>query len=915
MARRQHIRWSTDSHKLRRGIGGEKRGWIRIASIAVLTVAFPIFSTAQTTTLDWEVIGELRGTDRQRLTGSFVGVHQGALLVAGGVNLIPAEGQDGHDKMYRHTIQVATRGQGTDTNRDGKIMAGERPLTWHDTSPTLPDVQAWEGAASHSLGVILSSIDGRTERRDLYLLRWNANTERLSQLALPVLSATPISGDVAIIDNTLFRIASRTGESSHLYALDLSRLMLDTNGNPLAEGDIAKITTGQDVNGVPVSPWQRLSPLPDSLSEHLVRSPVTIVAQSDNLGDRLYVFGGLEGNETWAFDPSAKLAVDTWQRKSDIGVDGEPVRLSSARAIPFGRSHIFLLMNAEDPALSYNTITNTWTSYDNARHSLDIGIVADHGTQRDGRISGLVNWQDDIIAVTADTQQPVSRILLASVKGPERNFGGLNMAVLIIYLLAMVLVGAYFAFKNNSTDDYFRGGQHIPWWAAACSIYATMLSSLTYVALPALVYRTDWLVYIGTMMILVVAPVAVYIAMPFFRQIDATSAYEYLSKRFNLPVRLFASGLFTLFHIGRMGIVMALTALALAAVTPLDAWQCVLIMGMLCMIYCTLGGVEAVIWTDTIQTLVLLIGAIVCFSYIIAGIDGGFSGFINSGLAANKLTMVNWDFGPNSITTLSIWVIVLGGIGQNLSSYTADQAVVQRYMVTTDTQAAARSIWANAVLAVPGALLFFCIGTGLYSFYQSQPDRLDPTIQIDQIFPVFIATELPIGIAGLIVAGIFAAAQSTVSTSMNSLATTLVTDFMRPFSLCHSETAYFNVARVLTFTMGVLGTLAGLLFISPEIRSLMEEYFKVIGMFMGALGGLFVLGVSTRRANGPGAIVGILAGVSVMVLTWQNQWADGYLFATIGILTCLVVGYFASCLLSAEQRDLNGLTLYTMQKV
>jgi len=348
-------------------------------------------------------------------------------------------------------------------------------------------------------------------------------------------------------------------------------------------------------------------------------------------------------------------------------------------------------------------------------------------------------------------------------------------------------------------------------------------------------------------------------------------------------------------------------------VTPLDAWQSVLVMGVLSLIYCTLGGVEAVIWTDTIQTVVLLIGAVICFTIIVGGVDGGFSGLIDSGMADNKFKLVNLDFGAGSITTLSIWVIVLGGIGQNISSYTADQAVVQRYMTTKDTHAAAKSIWANGILAVPGALLFFGIGTGLYAFYQSQPEKLDPTIRIDQIFPTFIGAELPVGIAGLIVAGIFAAAQSTVSTSMNSIATTVVTDFMRPFNVCKSEKSYLNAARLLTFTMGVIGTLAGLLFISPDIRSLMEEYFKVIGMFMGALGGLFVLGVVTRKANGWGAMVGIFAGVVVMITVWLMEWADGYLFATIGIVTCLLVGYLASLLLPSDDHDLAGLTLYTMK--
>jgi solute:Na+ symporter, SSS family len=430
--------------------------------------------------------------------------------------------------------------------------------------------------------------------------------------------------------------------------------------------------------------------------------------------------------------------------------------------------------------------------------------------------------------------------------------------------------------------------------------------------LPALVYATDWLLYIGMLMIPAVAPLAIYGAMPFFRRIDATSAYEYLGKRFNLPVRILGSGLFTLFHISRMGIVMALTALALSAVTPLTPWQSVLIMGVLCLIYCTMGGVEAVIWTDTIQTVVLLGGAVVCVFYILAGVDGGLGGVLDLANANGKMTLVNLDFSPDSFTTLALWVIILGGIGQNLSSYTSDQAVVQRYMTTKTIGDAARSIWANGIMAVFGSLLFFFIGTGLYAFYHFNPAQLNPTIQNDQVFPMFIATELPVGIAGLIVAGIFAAAQSTVSTSMNSTATTLVTDFLRPFNRCDSEAGYLKAAKVLTFMMGVLGTLAGLVFISPEIRSLMSEYFKVIGMFMGALGGLFLLGILTTRAHARGAFIGLLGGVAVMIWVWRATETSGYIYAFIGISSCLLIGYAASVLLPAEKHDLENLTLHTL---
>ena len=363
-------------------------------------------------------------------------------------------------------------------------------------------------------------------------------------------------------------------------------------------------------------------------------------------------------------------------RRADVLVDGEPWKLGAHTAAVLGQSHVLVLGHLDGErtdtgsasyGLSYNAITDAWARYD---------MPSAAGSGIDPGSLHLTPWGDDIVVRARHANAPDAGLWTVAVTGAATLFGWQNMSVLIVYLSAMVMVGVYFMFRNKNVNDYFRGGQHIPWWAAACSMYATMLSSLTYVAMPALVYRTDWVVYLGVWMILAVAPIAVYVAMPFFRQIDATSAYEYLSKRFNMSVRLFASALFTLFHIGRVGIVMALTALALAAVTPFDAWQCVLIMGVLCLIYCTMGGIEAVIWTDTIQTVVLFIGAVLCFVFIVNGVDGGVSGVIAAGLENDKFRLANVDFGLDSFTTLSLWVIVLGGLGQNLSSYTADQAVV-----------------------------------------------------------------------------------------------------------------------------------------------------------------------------------------------------------------------------------------------
>ena len=474
----------------------------------------------------------------------------------------------------------------------------------------------------------------------------------------------------------------------------------------------------------------------------------------------------------------------------------------------------------------------------------------------------------------------------------------------------MVAVGVYFTRKNKNTNDFFRGGKRIPWWAAGCSIFATMLSSLTYTGVPSKAFAQDWVYAIGNFMIPVVAVVAVFVALPFYRRIDVTSAYEYLERRFSRAVRLFGSGSFTLFHIFRMAVVLSLTGLALAVATPLTPVQSVLLMGVLSIIYCTMGGIEAVIWTDTIQTVVLLGGAVLALILLVMGTEGGVSGSLQIAWDADKFRLANFH-GDVTSAQLALWVVVLGALGQNLSSYTADQAVVQRYMTTPDQRLAARSIWTNAVLTIPATLLFFGIGTALFAFYRCHPTKLDPTITTDQIFPLFIAEELPVGLAGLIVAGIFSAAQSTVSTSMNSTSAAIVTDFIRPLEIVKNEQRYLVVARSITLLTGMLGMMLGVVFVDPNIRSLFDTFIKVIGLFMGVLGGLFVLGVLTRRANARGALLGAFVGTATMFYLWQFTQVNGYLYTLCGIVTCFVAGYLASWILGGQDRELRGLTIYT----
>lgn len=602
--------------------------------------------------------------------------------------------------------------------------------------------------------------------------------------------------------------------------------------------------------------------------------------QHDGESEKLFVFLFYEQTllDIWKWAPLQA----SWQR----------VQHSLTSAVPQGdiqtalalQKTFIVTLSKSGSLYLFNTVTNEWTENAKLAHSgLDIfSLVKHQGQVSQFGVYRLQSAPGELSYVSA------------TFKHRAPTFGFVNMLVLIAYVLIVLLIGLLFSYKNRNAKDFFLAGKSIPWWAAACSIYATLLSSLTYLALPAMVYRTNWVLLVGIWTLVIVAPISIYSVMPFFRRLSIVSAYEYLSYRFSNSTRVLASIMFSLFHIGRMGVVMALTALALSAVTPMSAAVCVLIMGGLCLIYCTFGGIAAVIWTDTLQTLVLLLGAILCLVFIMLNIDGGFDTFIRIGFDNNKFTLADTRFSLSGITELTLWVIVVGGIGQNLSSYIADQTVVQRYLVTPNEKSAARAIWANVFVGLPCAILFFLIGTGLYVFYKTQPDKLDPTMQLDQLLPGFISTELPIGIAGLIIAGVFSAAQSTISTSINSVTTTIIVDVIKPTNIINNEVYSIKLTRVMAFLVGCIGIGAGLLFIDPNIRSLMEEYFKIIGMFMGALGGLFILGVTSTRATSFGASVGLFCGIAIMLSAWKFGWANGYIYASLGIVTCVIVGYLTS---------------------
>jgi len=442
------------------------------------------------------------------------------------------------------------------------------------------------------------------------------------------------------------------------------------------------------------------------------------------------------------------------------------------------------------------------------------------------------------------------------------------------------------------------------------SIYGTQLSAITFIAIPATVFATDWVPLLANVCIVLVAPIVVFLYLPFYRRLNVTTAYEYLERRFNLAVRLLGSLLFVLFQLGRMGVVLFLPALALAATTGMNVYLCIALMGVLCTFYTVLGGIEAVIWTDVLQVFVLLGGALVALFVIAGNVDGGFAGIFQSAAAEGKLRTFNWTW---DYTVMAVWVVLIGNLFGNLMSYTTDQAVIQRYLTTRDERAAARSIWANAVLVIPGSLVFFTLGTALYVFYKAHPALLEPRLQTDATLPLFIAEKLPAGVAGLVIAGVFAASMSSLDSSMNSVATALVTDFYRRFKPAAEDGACLRLARWLTLALGALGTGTALLLATYDIKSLWFAYTKILGLVGGGLTGVFMLGIFTRRATGAGAFAGVVAGTALGLYAWLRTPVHFYLYAAIGAAVSFAVGYVASLVLPREGRSMEGLTLFTLR--
>ncbi|MGV8944545.1 sodium:solute symporter family transporter, partial [Thermomonas sp.] len=378
--------------------------------------------------------------------------------------------------------------------------------------------------------------------------------------------------------------------------------------------------------------------------------------------------------------------------------------------------------------------------------------------------------------------------------------------------------------------------------------------------------------------------------------------------RFHPAIRMLASALCIVMQIGsRMSVILFLPSLAISTITGIDVLWSILIMGGFTILYTTLGGMKAVIWTDFVQVFVMFGGALFAIGYIVTHVKGGMPTFVDLAMAEDKMRLLDFSF---DLTKATVWGFIFLVLFDVVLTFPKDQVLMQRVLSTRSDKEAGRSIWMMAAIMIPGGFVFYMIGTALWVYYKEHPERLNPTLPIDATFPLFIAAELPMGVTGLIIAAIFAAAMSTLSSIINSVSTLASVDFYEKLAKNPTPKKSVLFAEVSGVMVGLVAMGLAIILSRIDIRSLFDVSIELAGLLGGGFAGAYTLGMFTRRANSPGVAIGIASSIVLTLIAWSMKLVHPYFYLAISIMICIVVGYLASLFFPAPTRSLKGLTIY-----
>lgn len=480
----------------------------------------------------------------------------------------------------------------------------------------------------------------------------------------------------------------------------------------------------------------------------------------------------------------------------------------------------------------------------------------------------------------------------------------IDLVVFFIITLGNVIFGASFYFKNKTSSQFTSGGGQLPSWVVGMSIFATFVSSISFLALPGKAYMSNWNALVFSFAIPIAAILAVKFFVPLYRGLGSISAYNYLEVRFGTWARIYASICYILTQMMRTGAILLLLALPLNALFGWNIRTIIIVTGIAVTAYSMLGGIQAVVWTDAIQGIILIVGAVVCAAILTFSMPEGPGQVFEIASANQKFSLGSFSA---SISESTFWVVLIYGLFINLQNYGIDQNFVQRYMTTSTDKKAKSSAMFGALLYLPVSLIFFYIGTALFSYYTAQPDLLPAELKIpgtgDKVFPHFIVNGLPRGITGLLIAAIFAAGMSTVSTSINSTATIILSDYyQRYFNKNASEKSEMKVLYISSVIFGALGVTISLSLVGVE--SVLDAWWSLASIFSGGMLGLFLLAFLSKKVRNIDAAVGVIIGA--LVIIWMSlsplYFTEGNLLAfkspfhsnltiVIGTMVIFLVGF------------------------
>jgi sodium-coupled monocarboxylate transporter 8/12 len=499
------------------------------------------------------------------------------------------------------------------------------------------------------------------------------------------------------------------------------------------------------------------------------------------------------------------------------------------------------------------------------------------------------------------------------------QLGTLDWVVLVSYLALVVGIGVFASRNNKNSTDLLLAGRSANWLAVAASMYASFFSSISFLAMPAETFRHNWQYALGMLTMPLAAFVAGYLFVEFFYRLRIFTVFQYAQMRFNDSVRILLAVLFVVGKSFHAGLVVYGGSLALSIATGLPIVPVTLAVGAMAVIYTFAGGLKAVIWTDVVQLLVLSSSIVAILVYALNGLDGGWGDLARIGAAHHKFSVLDAKSSFDVTARLTTPGVLLGAFAAWLSQKGADQVNAQLYLAGRSAAQARRSLMLAPVISIIIGGLLYTIGTAFWVYYQQHPDanvtRFVATNQHDKILPYFVMNVLPIGMRGLVVAGLFAAAVSTIVALLNALATTSLVDFYRnwidPQPGAEKEVA---IARIFILAWGVVITTTAIWVIPFLGESLVDKSNRIIGFAGGPVLGVFLLGMFSRRASSTGAILGacgsflLLVAMFLLGKEYPRFNVSFMLYAAIGIVTTIVFGFISSLAFpQGDKSRANGL--------